>query len=244
MKVTVLGYYGGYPTATDGTTGFLIEEQDYALLLDCGSGVLKVLQEQLDPLQLDAVILSHYHQDHIADVGVLQYYWQLRQGQRKEALLPIYGHTEDPLNFGSLTWPTATTGQAYDPDDTLQLGPLTISFCRTIHPVPTFAMRIMNQAGKVLVFTADTRYFSELADFAQNADLLITDTNFDSTKTGKMWHMTAAQSGQLAVQAQARQLLLSHLPQQIEQQKILAEATQQAKGIPIQLASTGLQITF
>ncbi|WP_125607431.1 MBL fold metallo-hydrolase [Lapidilactobacillus bayanensis] len=242
MKITVLGYYGGYPTATDGTTGFLVEDSGYSLLLDCGSGVLKVLQQYLDPLQLDAVILTHYHQDHIADVGVLQYYWQLRQGQRKEKLLPIYGNTEDPLNFGSLTWPTATIGRAYDPDETLQLGPLTITFCRTIHPVPTFAMRIVDKMGKILVFTADSRYFSGLTDFAQAADLLITDTNFDSTKVGKMWHMTAAQSGQLASAAQAKQLLLSHLPQQIEHQRILREAKQQVDGIPIQLASTGLQI--
>lgn len=242
MKVTVLGFYGGYPTATAGTTGFLIEDDGYALLLDCGSGVLNVLQQYLDPLQLDAVLLTHYHQDHIADVGVLQYYWQLRQGQRKEALLPIYGNTEDPLNFASLTWPTATVGQGYDPETALQLGPLTMTFCRTIHPVPTFAVRIIDHAGKVLVFTADSRYFTELGAFAQDADLLITDTNFDSTKTGKMWHMTAEQSGQVATAANAKQLVLSHLPQQIDHQKILNEASQQVTGIPIQLAKTGLQI--
>lgn len=244
MKLTVLGFYGGYPTAQAGTTGFLIEDEDYSLLLDCGSGVLKVLQQYLDPLQLDAVILTHYHQDHIADVGVLQYYWQLRQGQRKEKLLPIYGNTEDPLNFGSLTWPNATTGMNYDPDETLELGPFKVTFCRTIHPVPTFAMRIVDQTGKVLVFTADSRYFPELAEFAQGADLLITDTNFDSTKTGKMWHMTAAQSGQVAAAAQVKQLLLSHLPQQVDHQRLLSQASQQVTGIPIQLAKTGLQITL
>jgi len=93
-----------------------------------------------------------------------------------------------------------------------------------------------------LAFTADTRYFPELAEFAQDADLLITDTNFDHTKTGKMWHMTAEQSGHLATQAKVKQLLLSHLPQQINHQQLLAEATQNVTGIPILLAKTGLTI--
>lgn len=144
MKLTVLGYYGGYPTPLAGTTGFLLTAGDYHLLLDCGSGVLKVLEQYLDPLRLDAAILTHYHHDHIADVGVLQYYWQLRQGERQEPVLPIYGHTEDPLNFASLTWANATEGRSYDPEATLNLGPLTITFQRTIHPVPTFAMRIVD----------------------------------------------------------------------------------------------------
>lgn len=240
MKLTVLGYYGGYPTPLAGTTGFLLTAGDYHLLLDCGSGVLKVLEQYLDPLRLDAAILTHYHHDHIADVGVLQYYWQLRQGERQEPVLPIYGHTEDPLNFASLTWAGATEGRSYDPEATLNLGPLTITFQRTIHPVPTFAMRIVDDRGKVLVFTADTRYFPELADFARDADLLITDTNFDHTKTGKLWHMTAAQSGKLAEQAGAKRVLLSHLPQQIDHQQLLKEATEQVTGRPIVCAQTGM----
>ncbi|WP_125766868.1 MBL fold metallo-hydrolase [Lapidilactobacillus wuchangensis] len=242
MKLTVLGYYGGYPTDHAGTTGFLIEEGDYHLLLDCGSGVLSELERHLDPLQLNAVLLTHYHQDHIADVGVLQYYWQLRPGKRQEPILPIYGNTEDLLNFPSLTWAKATVAQGYDPAATLQLGPLTITFKRTIHPVPTFAVRIVNQAGKVLVFTADSAYFSELADFATNADLLITDTNFDNQKTGKMWHMTSGQTADLAVASGAHQLILSHLPQTIDHQQLLAEVKEITSAIPISLAHTGLTV--
>ncbi|WP_261806371.1 MBL fold metallo-hydrolase [Lapidilactobacillus luobeiensis] len=239
MKLTVLGYYGGYPTATAGTTGFLIEEQDYRLLLDCGSGVLSQLEQRLDPLQLNAVLLTHYHHDHIADVGVLQYYWQLHQGPRREAVLPIYGNTEDPLNFASLTWAQATSGQAYDPAETLRLGPLSVTFLRTIHPVPTYAVRIENEENKVLVFTADSAYFPELGQFAHKADLLITDTNFVNGKTGRLWHMTASQSAQVALSGQVQRLLLSHLPQQIDHQRLLHEAQAVAPTIPITLAQTG-----
>ena len=76
MKLTVLGYYGGYPFQNKGTSGYLIQSDGFNLLLDCGSGVLMSLENQIDPLKLNAVVLSHYHADHIADVGVLQYYWQ------------------------------------------------------------------------------------------------------------------------------------------------------------------------
>ncbi|WP_461219169.1 MBL fold metallo-hydrolase [Lapidilactobacillus salsurivasis] len=244
MKLTVLGYYGGYPTATAGTTGFLIEEGAYRLLLDCGSGVLSQLEQRLDPLQLDAVLLTHYHHDHIADVGVLQYYWQLRQGERHVAELPIYGNTEDPLNFASLTWAGATAGRAYDPDKTLTLGPLRLTFLRTVHPVPTYAVRIENAEKKVLVFTADSAYFPELGKFARDADLLITDTNFTNNKSGRLWHMTAGQSGQIAQTAGVGRLLLSHLPQQIEHQQLLVEAQAAAPTIPIELAATGKEINL
>lgn len=130
MKLTVLGYYGGYPYDGVGTSSYLITAGDYHLLLDCGSGALNALEEILDPLQLDSVLLTHYHHDHTADVGVLQYYWQLRAGERKTPVLPIYGHTADPLNFGALTWANATEGRAYDPAAVNQIGPFDVSFYR------------------------------------------------------------------------------------------------------------------
>lgn len=244
MQIKVLGYYGGYPTKEAGTSGYLISEDGYHLLLDCGSGVLMQLEKYLDPLQLDAVLLTHYHHDHIADLGVLQYYWQLRQGQRKEQVLPLYGHTADPLHFASLTWPQATVGRAYDPEKTLVLGPLQVTFLRTVHPVPAYAVRITNQQGKSLTFTADTAYFSGLTNFVAGSDLLITDTNFAADTPGKLWHMTSTQSGQLAKDGQVGQLLLSHLPQQIDLTEILQEAKSVAGNRPVQLAQTGLTLAI
>ncbi|MBA1394328.1 MBL fold metallo-hydrolase, partial [Lactobacillus sp. XV13L] len=91
MKLTVLGYYGGYSYRGQGTSGYLLQDQGFNLLLDCGSGVLNSLESVLDPLQLDAVLLTHYHHDHTADLGVLQYYWQLKSGSKKHLELPIYG---------------------------------------------------------------------------------------------------------------------------------------------------------
>ncbi len=41
--------------------------------MDCGSAVLSQLQTYITPEELDAVILSHYHADHMADIGVLQH---------------------------------------------------------------------------------------------------------------------------------------------------------------------------
>lgn len=91
MKITVLGYYGGYPFNGDGTSSYLVQSDDFNLLLDCGSGALIELEKHLDPLQLDAVVLTHYHADHIADVGVLQHYWQLAPGIKKSQFCQFMG---------------------------------------------------------------------------------------------------------------------------------------------------------
>ncbi|KRM31107.1 beta-lactamase domain-containing protein [Agrilactobacillus composti DSM 18527 = JCM 14202] len=244
MKLTVLGYYGGYPYAGHGTSGYLIQsETGFNLLLECGSGVLLALQKYLDPLQLDAVLLSHYHHDHTADVGVLQYYWQLAPGQHKEPVLPIYGHTRETLSFAALTMPNITQGQAYDPDGVLKLGPFEITFLPTKHPVPAYAMRIEETStGKVLTFTSDTAYIETLVDFAKDSDLLMTDTNFFDDKTGKIWHMTSTQSGKLAQKAKVKHLLLTHLPQHGDLEKLKKEAEITSEGILVDYAQEGLTI--
>ena len=92
MKLTVLGYLGGYPDAGHATSTYLIESGDYHLLMDLGSGGLLSLEQQFDPLKLDAVLLTHYHHDHIADVGVLQYYYQLRKGTKGVTVADIWAY--------------------------------------------------------------------------------------------------------------------------------------------------------
>ncbi|MGG5833061.1 MBL fold metallo-hydrolase, partial [Bacillus pumilus] len=63
-------------------------------LVDCGSGVLSKLQQYIDIEELDAVLLSHYHHDHIADIGPLQYAKLVGYHLGKSSgPLPIYGHT-------------------------------------------------------------------------------------------------------------------------------------------------------
>ncbi|BDR59019.1 MBL fold metallo-hydrolase [Xylocopilactobacillus apicola] len=246
MKLTVLGYYGGYPYHDHGTSSYLITAGDgYRLLLDCGSGALISLEKVMDPLKLDAVLLSHYHQDHIADIGVLQYYYQLKSGVKKTDPLKIYGHQEDLGNFKNLTFGSFTEGIAYDPKKKLILGPLEVTFCRTIHPVAAFAIRLKEvETGKVLTYTADTRYFKELADFAMNSDVLIADTNFAGSQEGDLWHMTSLQSAKLALDAKAKTLVLSHLPQEIPLDQILQEAEFAAPKLEVVLASKVSEIQF
>ncbi|QBO35269.1 MBL fold metallo-hydrolase [Periweissella cryptocerci] len=214
MKITVLGYYGGYPANGIGTSGFLIESGDYHLLLDAGSGTLLVLEEIMSPLQLDAVLLTHYHADHIADVGVLKHYWQLAPGEKKQPLLPIYGNPADSVNFNSLDWPNSTQKMPYDATSHLQLGPLKLTFLQTKHPVTTFAVRIQEANNpNELVYTADTAVIPELAEFSKGAEVLLADTNFFADKTGERWHLTSTEAGALAKEAQVKRLYLTHLPQ-------------------------------
>ncbi|CAJ1228466.1 MBL fold metallo-hydrolase [Levilactobacillus zymae] len=241
MDLTVLGCYGGYPYNGIGTSSYLITSGAYHLLLDCGSGALTALQRYLDPLQLDAVLLTHYHHDHTADVGVLQYLWQLAPGAKKEPVLPIYGHTADADHFAGLTWPDATQGVAYDPQQRLTLGPLTVTFGATHHPVPAYAPIITETAtGKRLAFTADTAAFPALATWAQGADVLLADTNFYADHQGTAWHLTSTQAGQLAHDAAVKRLLLTHLPQTGSLAQLQAEAqTAAGEAIPTAVVQAG-----
>lgn len=239
MKLTVIGYWGGYPAADGATSAYLLEKDNFSLLIDAGSGSLSKLQKYITLSDLNAVILSHYHHDHVADIGVLQY---ARLVQYYTAglsdILPIYGHKEDETGFKSLSH-ELTKGVVYNSAEALEVGPFAITFLKTIHPVPCFGMRITD--GKhVIVYTADTSYQETWIEFAKNADLLITDCNFYADQDGhKAGHMTSKEGGMIAEKANVGKLILSHLPQYGDHKQLFQEASQEYKG-SIQLAKEGL----
>lgn len=239
MLVTVLGFYGGYPHDGIGTSGYLLQNGDKRMLVDCGSGVLNELSNYMEPTDLDAVILSHYHHDHTADIGVLQYEWL---AAKKENLLPIYGHTQDFVNYAQLSFDNATKGIAYNDHEPSEIIGLKFEFLRTVHPVPAYAMRITDKAGKVIVYTADTTYFDGLVDFAKDADLLIADTNFPEDVTGQKAHLNTKEAGTLAKDANVKRLMISHLPQTVDLDTMLSQSQKYAGDIPVVHAFQGLEI--
>lgn len=244
LKLTIVGCWGGYPKANEASTGYLLEHEGFKLMIDFGSGVLAKLQNFVQPEDLDALVLSHYHPDHVADIGVLQHA-RLIQGflGKKSPQLPIYGHAQDKQEFEKLTYKNITRGVAYDPQKVLEVGPFTISFMSAVHPVPCYAMRI-EAGGKALVYTADTSFKDEFISFAVGADLLLSECNFYGNQDGKgAGHMNSYDNGKLAKNAGVKQLVLTHLPHYGELNQLVTEASLEFEG-PITLAKEGLELTL
>lgn len=242
MNVTVIGCWGGYPKVNEASSGYLFEEAGFKLLVDCGSGVLSHMQNHIQPEQLDAVLLSHYHPDHVADIGVLQHALLIGRHLGKEiSTLPIYGHQEDETGFAALTYKDLTAGQAYHPSDKLTIGPFTVEFLQTVHPVPCYAMKISNHRQSV-VYTADSAYQEEFIPFIKGSSLLLCESNFYSGMDGQSaGHMTSSEAGRLARLAGVNTLVLTHLPQFGDLRKLKEEAEEEFHGTVL-LAEENLEI--
>ncbi|WP_338451375.1 MBL fold metallo-hydrolase [Niallia oryzisoli] len=244
MEITVIGPWGGYPKVNEASAGYLIEHNGFRVLIDCGSGVLSKLQNIVQPELLDAVVISHYHADHIADIGVLQHARLIKGflGEKMECL-PIYAHPFNQQEFAKLTYKNITKGVSYQSDELLKLGPFDVRFLRTKHPVECFAMRF-ESGGKTVVYTADTAFKDELIPFSKEADLLLCECNFYGDQDGSnAGHMTSLHAGKLAKIGNVKQLVLTHLPHYGRLEQLQEEAAEIYHG-PIQLAHFGLNISL
>lgn len=242
MKLTALGVWGGFPYQDAGTTSYLLTSNSgFNLMIDAGSRAVTELEHEVSPLYIDAVIVSHYHQDHIADLGVLRQYrqlWPKTDPDWDSAILKIYGHNEDRHEFQKLTLDGVSEGIAYDVNGVQKIGPFDITFTKTVHPITCYAMRITERkTGQTLVFTGDTGWFNGLVDFSKDADMLLADVYFFSDKLNMPNHLSSVEAGRIAREANVKKLVLTHLPQFGDLAQLRQEAADEARGVTTELAT-------
>ena len=241
IEVTILGFWGAYPGCGEATSGYLLQSKGFSLLLECGSAVLSRLPRYVDVRGLDAVLISHYHADHVADLGCLQYATKVQMdlGLRSDPL-PLYGPEGDACP--SLTYHEYTLALHIGACEPVRIGPFAVTLQETNHPVLCYAMRIESE-GKSVVYTADTGWYEGLIDLARGADLLLCETSLYNRYYG--WvdgHLTAGEAGRLASLAGVRKMVLTHLPHSGEHADLLKEAREEFSG-PAELAATGRKVS-
>ena len=127
MRLTIVGCAGSYPNPSSPASCYLIEHDGARIVLDLGNGSLGDLQQYLDPLDesaLAAVVLSHCHVDHCADVASLYVHAPLRAERRRPrrchcSVRPTRATASPP----STAWPTRRSSTQQFDVRTLGAGP-------------------------------------------------------------------------------------------------------------------------
>lgn len=226
MEVTILGNQGPFPGAGGACSGYLVEEGDIRLLLDCGNGVLANLQKRAGFEKLDAILLTHLHSDHISDMMVLKYAIQIKmkRGRMKE-LIRAYAPAEPAEEYARLNVPDAFRLSPVSNDLVLKFGQLEVTFREMTHPVRCYAISIWNGSRR-FVFSGDTSWNEEIIDFAKGADLLMLDAGLlNQDKQGQpVPHLTAGECGVVAAKAGVGRLLLTHFWPEYDTEELRTQA--------------------
>lgn len=214
MELTVLGRYGPFPAPGGACSGYLIRAGKAKLVLDLGAGTLSRLMGLLPELNMDCVILTHLHSDHISDMFVMRY--ALRQlserGVKVTLPLPVVAPEEPREEYRLLTASGVYDLSAAQDELQLRIQDVRIRLKRVTHPVPSYAVSVEHE-GKKFIYTGDTGMRHDLAELCYGADMLLADANFlDEERPGAPApHLSAGQAGQLAAQAWVKRLVLTHI---------------------------------
>lgn len=242
MKCTIVGMWGGFPKRNEPTSGYLIEKDGFAILLDAGSGVAAHVQNHIELNELHHLFISHYHYDHAVDIGAFLFGRLIGTYiDQADKHLNIYGPADDDVTR-QVEETQFNTFHPYDKNSAINVGPFTVTFHKNTHPVETYAMKITDDAGRTLVYTADTSYEDSLAHFAQNADILITEcSHYEGEDAERLGHMNAEEVAVLAGKSGAKKVVLSHLPHYGELEELL-QTVRSAGMEEVVLAETGMEI--
>ena len=178
------------------SSGLWLNYNGCSMLVDCAHPIRKSMREaavssgcDIRIEALDAIVLTHLHADHASGLEGVGFFSRYVQ----ERTLSLLAHAEVMSDI----WPwhlEGTMAPICDPPETRRhfedffdtvtmdsdhpntFGPFRIECRRTIHHVPTFALRI--RAGtRLFGYSADTSYDESLVEWLAEADLFVHETN-------------------------------------------------------------------
>ena len=259
MRLTVLGKSPSWQDAGGACSGYLIEDEGAAVVLDCGNGAFSKLRRFRDYTRVDAVLISHLHADHFLDL--VPYAYALSYAPRQQSV-PVdrWPGTDSPARPLLLAPPgardtfrrvvgawgnedlieTAFRLEEYAATDEPRVGPLRFSFHAVPHFTETFAVAVESErGGGRLLYGADSSPTDELVSFARDADLLLIEATLPRPeRDGNRGHLTPREAGEHAESARAKRVVLTLISDELDALWARQEASN-AFGGPVEVAVEG-----
>ncbi|NIS59674.1 MAG: MBL fold metallo-hydrolase [Proteobacteria bacterium] len=241
MRLVFLGTSGAVPTGKNGNLSFAVGVENTSVLIDAsGNPVQNLLRAGFDPLELDAVILTHAHTDHIYGLPSLLH--ALWMGKREKPLLivanPVTAAFARELsnlfrllqreNLFSITWEELEDGQV-SLSEALKVGLFPVE-----HSTPTSGVKLITGTS-VLVYSCDTSPCRRVIEKATGAQALIHEASGNrglERRLNPAGHSSARQAGEVAARAGVKTLFLAHFDYRVslKESDLEAEASESFSG--------------
>jgi ribonuclease BN (tRNA processing enzyme) len=249
-EVIVIGSGTGAPSLRRGSPGLVILSENSTVLVDSGPGVVrKMLEAGLTYHDIDLLLYTHTHPDHVSDLVPFLFACKYADKPRQEDLLcaggpgfkdffeklkNVYGAWIEPRSY------RLTIQEILQPHFSFR--DLRISVTPMSHLRESLGYRIQFESGKTIALSGDTDYCENLVDLASAVDLLILECSFPEGMKVE-GHLTPTLAGRVAMESNCRRLLLTHLYPMCDQFDIVRQCSQVFQG-EIILAEDLMRITI
>lgn len=209
MDVTLLGTGSALPTGDRYQAGLLVDgaTSDHPFLVDCGAGTIhRIAQADYDVTDIQTLILTHHHLDHVADIpSLLKARW-LRDNPTFTVLGPpgTRDYLEPSLSLDSLEDRVDMTIREID-DDGFAFAGHDVTTCATTHSAAGYAYRF----DDALTISGDTEASPNVAALADGSSVLLHDCAYpDEDHTN---HATPRALGRTLADTDVDRIYLTHL---------------------------------
>ncbi|MCF6157715.1 MAG: MBL fold metallo-hydrolase [wastewater metagenome] len=224
----------------------------FNVLVDPGPGCLVRCissRPKMDPMKLDAIILTHRHLDHAADVNVM-IEAMTEGGYKKRGVLytPEDALTEDPVVFKYVRDYIAgieimKEGGMYSLSDTVSFKtPL-----RHQHPSETYGINFFTPKYTISVIV-DTRYFPDLLKYYKGDVLVVNVVRYTVDKDTQKWlyHLSIRDVKEIVMSLKPRVTILNHFGMTMVKAHphVIADELSKETGLKIIAASDGMKFNL
>jgi ribonuclease BN (tRNA processing enzyme) len=242
VELTILGAGPAY-TDRPGALGsaYLVRADGGSIVLDLGQGVFPSLAAEIEPSQLDGIVVSHLHPDHFIDLVALRHY--LRYQFQPPRRVAIHGPAALADRIDALHAEPGFTSAVLDlealANGVRTIGPFEVEAGRVTHTDDSYAFRVTAGDGPGLVYSGDCGVAGDLAPLIREGDWLLVEVSFGAGPVAPgAFHLDAPSIAELATATRPARVLLTHLQMGFDPADTLA-AFRSGSDIPVELVDPG-----
>jgi ribonuclease BN (tRNA processing enzyme) len=231
--------------------GYFLSIGAARLLIDPGPGsVSRGASFALDPLSASAVVLTHNHLDHSADILPFLFSRKYCQRGAGAADIRIFSPIGFSAEFGKLMEVYGRhiispeyriiieemgSGQWEGPAFSIRSAPL-------FHSGNAVGYRFTKTGGPALVYSGDTGYCEEIISLARGADTLVIECTYPDGALVD-GHLTPSDVGSIASQSGVKQVVITHMKPEVDKDEAVKSIRREGYGGVVIVAEDGMRIS-